>query len=237
MKTTDITRFVFFDHGGTLAYLRKDSPQIVLEVLAESGYDFPLERVKYAVEEMELYWQTKYQALPRGSRFNSRVIEDCYRYMLRNLGIGQGASRLARRIDSEWHDRAEITLYPDTIPCLEVLKQLDLPIGIITQTLWTEEEFRRLHLRREGIERYFSLVITTESIGYDKPDTLLYAKSASLVGCAPSEVMHVGDSYELDVRGARSAGMRAVLIVRNRKPASYDCKIIESLLQLPQLID
>jgi FMN phosphatase YigB (HAD superfamily) len=128
--------FVFFDHGGTLTRQRKDSPQIVLEVLAESGLSFTLEQVRDALEEADRYWEVRYKPLPRGQRFNDNIIEDLHRKSLIHLGLERGVDELARKIASEWHERAGFVLHPDTLPCLEALRQHGMPMGIITQTLW-----------------------------------------------------------------------------------------------------
>ena len=174
--------FVFFDHGGTLTLQQKDSPQIALEIIAESGHTFPLEKVRDALVKADRYWEERYQPLPRGHRFSDEILEDLNKKMLGHLGLERGVDELAAKIVSEWHDRAEFVLHPDTLPCLEALRQRGIPMGVITQTLWKEDEFRRLHLRREGIERYFSLVLTTESVGYDKHDRQLYLKAIELAG-------------------------------------------------------
>lgn len=237
MRATRKVAFVFFDHGGTLSSQKKDSPQIVLEVLAESGYSFSLEQVRDALEKADRYWEARYQPLPRGHRFNNSILEDLHRKLLGHLGLERGVDELATKIVSEWHERAGFALHPDILPCLEALRQHGLPMGIITQTLWKEDEFRRLHLRREGIEHYFNLVLTTESMGYDKPDKRLYLKAIDLAGHAPQEIMHVGDSYELDVKGAESAGLRAVLLIRDGKAPPYDCETIGSLTKLQEMMD
>lgn len=96
---------------------------------------------------------------------------------------------------------------------------------------------KRLHLAREGIQQYFSVIISSESAGYDKPDKRLYLKAAEMAGYSPGEIMHVGDTYELDVVGARSAGVRAVLIDRSGKSPSHDCETIKSLSTVPLLVD
>lgn len=236
MRATRKVAFVFFDHGGTLTCQKKDSPQIVSEVLAESGYSFPLEQVRDALVKADRYWEERYRPLPRGCRFSDSILEDLHKNLLGHLGLERGVDELAAKIVSEWHDRAGFVLHPDTLPCLEALRQHGLPMGVITQTLWKEDEFRHLHLRREGIEHYFNLVLTTESIGYDKPDKRLYLKAIDLAGHAPHEIMHVGDSYELDVKGAESAGLRAVLLIRGGKAISYDCATIGSLTQLQEML-
>jgi len=228
--------FVFFDHGGTLTCQQKDSPQIVIEVLAESGHAFSLEKARDAQVKAEKYWEERYRPLPGGQRFSDSILEDVYKKMLGHLGLEHDVDEMAAKIVSEWHDRAGFVLYADTLPCLEALRQQGMPMGVITQTLWKEDEFRRLHLRREGIERYFSLVLTTESVGYDKHDRRLYTKAIELAGHAPQEIMHVGDSYELDVKSAESAGLRAVLLIRDGKVVPYDCTIIRSLAELQEML-
>jgi HAD superfamily hydrolase (TIGR01549 family) len=237
MRATRKVEFVFFDHGGTLICQKKDSPQIFLEVLAESGHSFTLEHVRDAMEKADRYWEARYQQLPRGHRFNDSILEDWHKKLLGHLGLERGVDELATKIISEWHERAGFVLHPDALPCLEALRGHGLPMGIITQTLLKENEFRRLHLSSEGIEHYFDLVLTTESIGYDKPDKRLYLKAIDLAVHAPQEIMHVGDSYELDVKGAESAGMRAVLLIRDGRATQYDCETIGSLIQLKEIID
>ena len=88
----------------------------------------------------------------------------------------------------------------------------------------------------EGIEHYFNPVLTTESVGYDKPDKRLYLKAIDLASHEPQEIMHVGDNYELDVKGAGSTGMRTVLIIREGKAASHDCTTSRSLTQLQKML-
>lgn len=58
-----------------------------------------------------------------------------------------------------------------------------------------------------------------------------------MTGYSPEETIHVGDSYELDVVGARTAGMRGVLLDRSGKSPSYDCETIISLSAVPLLVD
>ena len=234
MKPNHSVRFVFFDHGGTLAHIKKDTPEIPFEILQELGYDFSQEQVNRAIASAEAFWDEKYHPLPRGQRSN---FEDYYKHALQYLGLQEHISAIAKKIDLEWHDRAGITVYPDTIPCLEALKRRGLHLGVVTQNLRTTEEVKRLHLAREGIEQYFSVVISSESAGYDKPDKRLYLKAAEMAGYSPQEIMHVGDSYELDVVGARSAGMRGVLIDRSGRSPSYDCETIKSLSAVPLLVD
>lgn len=227
-------KFVFFDHGGTLAKVTKDSPEIVLEVLQEADHRFPLEVIKGAIEEAERDWAERYKV--RGNRWNDLIGTQYYQEVLGYLGLTKD-QRLASKIHLEWHGRAKLEVFPDTIPCLEALHQTRLPMGIITQTILGEEEFRRHHLRRFNLEHYFSVIVTTEDAGYDKPDPRLFQRALQLSRSLPDETIHVGDTYERDVVGAKAAGIRAIFIDRLGGHEYPDCEKISALTELPKLIE
>jgi putative hydrolase of the HAD superfamily len=54
-------------------------------------------------------------------------------------------------------------------------------------------------------------VITSCEVGRAKPDPGIFLEAARRLDVAPSEVLHVGDRWELDVEGARRAGLGAAL--------------------------
>jgi FMN phosphatase YigB (HAD superfamily) len=48
--------------------------------------------------------------------------------------------------------------------------------------------------------------------------------------------LHVGDFYEIDVRGARGAGIPAVLLDASGLSADRDCPRVSSLMELANLL-
>ena len=50
---------------------------------------------------------------------------------------------------------------------------------------------------------------------FEKPDPRLFEVAIRLIGCAPSELLHVGDSPRNDVYGASLAGARSVWLNRD----------------------
>lgn len=56
-----------------------------------------------------------------------------------------------------------------------------------------------------------ALVVSAEE-GVEKPASALFLRAAAAVGATPSTVLHVGDTWEEDVAGALSAGMRAAWV-------------------------
>ena len=55
-----------------------------------------------------------------------------------------------------------------------------------------------------------------------------------MLGEAPENILHVGDSATHDVAGAKSAGFRALLLERGRK--DMDEGVIGSLLELEGMV-
>jgi putative hydrolase of the HAD superfamily len=56
--------------------------------------------------------------------------------------------------------------------------------------------------------------VTSATVGARKPDPEIFRAALEAAGCGAGEALHVGDSGEEDIAGARAAGIRAVLIDR-----------------------
>jgi HAD superfamily hydrolase (TIGR01549 family) len=205
----------------------------VRDVLTEQGHEFALENIEEAYRISDAWWNRNQGRLPRGKR--KPLLQESYEVLMQNLGITD-TKELARKIEREWHARAGFILYPDTVGCLEELRRRGVPTGIITQNLDTNDEFRQHALTITGIGGYFSVVATSESLGYDKPDPRLFLEAANLTGFPVQSILHVGDNVDLDIKGARAAGMQAILIQRTTKSHKGETQRIQSLLDLPSLI-
>ncbi len=64
-------------------------------------------------------------------------------------------------------------------------------------------------LAAEGMAPLFDALIDSTLVGARKPDRAIFQIALQQLGCQPREVLHVGDSLEHDVYGARSAGLGA----------------------------
>ncbi len=170
-----------------------------------------------------------------GRRWSKEIASELYQNLLESLGITDRHD-LAEKIYLEWHDRASLKLFPDTVPCLEELQSRGLGLGVITQTILSAKQYKLNQLKRFNLEQYFSVIVTSEDAGYDKPDPRLFEKALGLSGSSPLNTVHVGDMYEFDVKGARAAGMRAILLDRSGKHVDADCERIRSLSELPKII-
>ena len=71
--------------------------------------------------------------------------------------------------------------------------------------------------------------------GIAKPDVRLFERALERAGVPASETVFVGDSPSLDIRPARSVGMRAVLIDRDADFPDFSGEVIRSLTELTAL--
>jgi putative hydrolase of the HAD superfamily len=73
-------------------------------------------------------------------------------------------------------------------------------------------------------------------VGFEKPDPRLFASALAKSGADAASTIHVGDLYEIDVVGARAAGLRGVLLDEAGLYEEADCPRVRSLLELRQKI-
>lgn len=94
----------------------------------------------------------------------------------------------------------------------------------------------RDHFRRLGLDRYFLCILDSHEEGFEKPDPRLFANALAKSGADAGSTIHVGDLYEVDVVGARAAGIRGVLLDERGLYGEADCPRVRSLQELLQLI-
>ena len=64
-------------------------------------------------------------------------------------------------------------------------------------------------LDEAGLTSRVDFAVTSARAGVRKPHPLIFRRALDLAGVGPAEAMFVGDSWEADVGGARSAGIGA----------------------------
>lgn len=105
--------------------------------------------------------------------------------------------------------RNEVDLYDDAMDCL-------MRVG---------RRFRlaslsngNADLERIGLAHHFEQRISARDVGVMKPDAAIFAHLCASLDLAPAQIAHVGDDPEMDVLGARQAGLFAVWLNREGRP-------------------
>ena len=90
----------------------------------------------------------------------------------------------------------------------------------------------RAKLARVGLASFFDVILDSHEVGSEKPDRRIFELALDAAHVAPGAAMHVGDLYEVDVVGARGAGIAAVLVDPADLHGDRDCPRVRSLTEL-----
>ena len=130
-------------------------------------------------------------------------------------------------------DAGNYALYPDVLPCLRALHEhveRDLTLGVISD--WGVS--LSLILRHHDLIPFFDFAVISAQSRRAKPDPQLFHTALERANAIPDYTLHIGDSYVLDVLGARAAGITPVLLDRRKlyDPAQLDCLVATTLYDL-----
>jgi putative hydrolase of the HAD superfamily len=143
----------------------------------------------------------------RGRVTNLEAVRlEAFRRTLASVGYPDDA--LAERLNAVYlrHRFEDAELFDDVLPTLDAL-QGRFRLGIVSNG--------NSYPERCGLGGRFEFVVLSQDHGVEKPDPRLFEVALRLVGCAPGQLLHVGDSYASDVVGARLAGVRSVWLNRD----------------------
>jgi putative hydrolase of the HAD superfamily len=100
--------------------------------------------------------------------------------------------------------------YEDAKPALRALRDRGLRLVVVSNWDVSLPEV----LARVGLLELIDGVVTSAAAGARKPDPAIFAAALDLAEARRGEALHVGDTLDEDIEGARAAGVRALLIDR-----------------------
>jgi putative hydrolase of the HAD superfamily len=87
-------------------------------------------------------------------------------------------------------------------------------------------------LERTALRPLVDAVAISAELGVAKPDPAIFRAALERLGAPADGALHVGDSLEHDIAGARAAGIDAVLVTRNGTQAPEGVRTVRSLAEL-----
>ena len=88
-----------------------------------------------------------------------------------------------------------------------------VPLGIVSDTGLSPGRCLRVLLAREHFLEHFGALAFSDEVGVAKPRPEMFESAARDLGVAPSELLHIGDLEQTDIRGAHNVGAKAALFV------------------------
>lgn len=154
-----------------------------------------------------------------------------YQIMLEELGRHMGgAPRMAELYWSTFLDAMEPGA--GLADCMAALKEQGFRLGVGTN-MTAEYQFAKLE--RLGVLEAMDFMVSSEEAGAEKPAPRFFALCAQKAGCEPGQCAFVGDSLEMDARGALAAGMLPVWPCPEERPCEGSIRRVASLAELPGL--
>ena len=99
--------------------------------------------------------------------------------------------------------------FADTIETLIYLKSQGYRLAVISNGI-TIKQWEKLV--RLNVYSFFDEVITSEEVGKDKPDKLIYDVALRKMNGNPEKSVMVGNKFKEDALGAVNAGLSAILV-------------------------
>lgn len=118
------------------------------------------------------------------------------------------------------------------VPFLERLRARGLRLVVVSNANGTLLK----HMDRLDLTRRFDCVLDSADEGVEKPDPRFFEIALARSGARKETTIHVGDLYHVDIVGARSAGLRGVLLDEANLRPDADCPRVRSLDDLASRI-
>jgi putative hydrolase of the HAD superfamily len=201
---------IFLDALGTLVELQPPAPRLRAR-LAEAGFEVSEERAAAGFAAEISYYLAHH--LEGSDRRRLEDLRDrCATAMMEALGLAGLDHATARRAMLR---ALEFTPYPDALEGLAGLRERGHRLVVVSNWDCSLPDW----LGPTGLLELVDGVVTSADAGAAKPDPAVFRKALELAGADDGAgAVHVGDSLDNDVAGARAMGIRAILVQRDGEP-------------------
>jgi putative hydrolase of the HAD superfamily len=213
-------RAVFFDLDGTLY----DRDAAIRRI---AGEQFDAFRPELGVEE-KVFIDRLSELDDHGHNRHPRL----HHALVESFGLAAGlGDRLEEYFRAHYSNHCRITR--ESFATLSALKAGGKKLGLITNGP-TERQSRKIN--HMGIASLFDTILISEAEGIRKPDLRIFQRALDRCGVLAGQSMFVGDHPEIDVEGARNAGMVPVWKTVPYWQVSADVLRINDLAELLPLV-
>jgi len=157
------------------------------------------------------------------------------RFQLTLEEFGYQDETLAKKLGEDYVTLSsnKTKLFPDTHSTLTYLKN-KYNLYIITNG-FHEVQFKKI--KNCNLEKYFQKIITSEQAGIQKPHIDIFHFALEEANTEPQKSIMVGDDFEGDIKGAKSAGIDQVFFNPNYQSHQEECTYeIHALKELQQIL-
>ncbi len=171
-------------------------------------------------DTFSFYLETVLRCLPNGADLKSSYINNISRKLTPVLRPPGQAERL-------WS-----SVIPGVPEALASLRKAGVKLAAVSNSDGTVEDI----LIRQNLRSSLAAVYDSKKIGFEKPDPRIFFTALKDLNADPSSTLHVGDLYDIDIKGASAAGLYSVLIDPFGDWVDVDCERVKDLGELARKI-
>jgi HAD superfamily hydrolase (TIGR01549 family) len=220
---------VLFDVGNTLHHL--DHAFIAAAV---SRHSHTVEATQVAIAEYtaKAAIDAQFRARAAGSDAGRRL--SYFEIILDALSVAADATAaiIAELHAEDVRESLWRVMEPDTPRVIGELRRRGFALAVVSNA----DGRVSAALAARGTAAHFTTIVDSHVVGIEKPDARIFEIALAACQAQPSEAVYVGDIYEVDVRGARNAGIAPVLLDPLSRYGEVDCPRIAALAQLIDLL-
>jgi FMN phosphatase YigB (HAD superfamily) len=215
-------RAIVFDAGHTL--LEMDYPRVT-EYLRARGHEVDEASVVAAERRARMRLDMEQANQPTRERTGQGRY---MRFLLEALGIDDDDERRAL---AEWRRGFNVPIGlchradPEAARALQRARDAGLAVGVISNSNGSVHRA----LEEAGLGGHLDFVLDSTVVGVAKPNPRIFAIGLEAAKTRAEETVYVGDSYFVDVVGARRAGWGAVLFDPGRVWPERECPVAAGL--------
>ncbi|RLG57907.1 MAG: haloacid dehalogenase [Candidatus Hydrothermarchaeota archaeon] len=161
-----------------------------------------------------------------------------YDELLKELGLPWNPKIIAAGVVAYEHTKAGfLKPFPGVVPTLLKLKN-KYKLGVISNGLAVKQWEKLVAL---GLHHFFEVVVTSQEVGYEKPQKEIFEIAIKKLKLKPEQCVMVGDRLDIDIAGAKLAGMKTIRIKKGKyakmKPSKEDEKPDYEIKEFEELLD
>ncbi len=223
-----MTRAIFFDMGGTLDGERHWLERFLV-FYEEVGLRLPREKIRGAFDAAESRAATE-AAMAEADL--SVMIRLHVKWQLAHLQLSHESfgEELAERFIGSVIEAAEANRL-----LLAELVEAGFRLGVVSNGCGNVKKL----CASLGYTSFLSVIVDSHRVRLSKPDPAIYTYAAEAIAEAPENILMVGDSFERDIRPAKTVGMKTAWLQDGETcpdPALVDFRL-DNLSQLPAFLN
>jgi len=205
---------VFFDLYQTLVHYQPSQEELEADALKNLGIKVTAAALRHPilVANEFIYQQIAKKPLSQRSREETMALYAEYqRVVLKAAGIAADEKIVLRLLGMMQQAKMDLVLFDDVMPALDALKKRGLQLGLISNI----EQNMTATLDKLGLAAKLDIIVTSQDAGFTKPNPGIFQYALKKSGVKPDESVYVGDQYQVDMVGAKGAGMKGILLDRD----------------------